>query len=410
MAILLTLLLAPASLAVDYTTDDYDGADLALVDGDRLGGVLTNVGTLTVPDGAVVTTTSTAVEVYALAIQVDGTLSADGAGEPGGLGGTTDPAAGEAGGGLGGGGGGGPGPCMHGGGGGGGGYGGVGGVGGHLDGPEFGWGLAGAAHGTDEIVLQDPGSGGGGGGGACAWLGAVGGAGGGSLFLVADSVTVTGSITAHGADGLTVDDAEDDSGPGGGGSGGAIVIDTPILGGGGLLAADGGLGGEPGGPWAGGGGGGGGGRIVVSGDYGDLDYRASPGLQGRANHYEPDLWPLATRGEPGVIVVGVGGPAVTLTLGGACPGPVTIDATGFAAGSDYALLQALGVGDAPIPGGPCEGTPTGLAPVGLSILVRGRATIDGAVSLAPRLPRGACDTKLQVIDLATCRLSPVARF
>ena len=114
----LLLLLEPA-LATDYVDGDYGGDDLELVDGDTLGGVLTNLGTVTIPVDATVTVTTATVELYASRVVIDGTLSADGAGDPGGLGALPGPLEGDAGIGVGGGVGGGPGPCMHGGGGGG---------------------------------------------------------------------------------------------------------------------------------------------------------------------------------------------------------------------------------------------------------------------------------------------------
>jgi hypothetical protein len=84
---------------------------------------------------------------------------------------------------------------------------------------------------------------------------------------------------------------------------------------------------------------------------------------------------------------------------GSCPGPMAFEVTGVP--GPYALLSASGPGSALIPGGPCAGSPTGLSPSGLAF--RGLHT----GPLTPTIPAVACSASVQVLDPATCDLSPV---
>jgi len=98
-----------------------------------------------------------------------------------------------------------------------------------------------------------------------------GGKGGGLVFVIAGTVTGTGSILANGAAGGPADSGVSTSGdaPGGGGGGGSVVVHAGVLGTGVVVRANGGAGGtqhiagvpEAEGP----GGGGGGGYIALSG-------------------------------------------------------------------------------------------------------------------------------------------------
>ena len=97
--------------------------------------------------------------------------------------------------------------------------------------------------------------------------------------------------------------------------------------------------------------------------------------------------------------------APTLALDGSCPGPTTIDLSGFTPGGNIAFLMSeLGVGDDSIPAGPCAGTTTGLeGPRWLNTL----ADADGAMTFYPSLPGGACTRHIQMLDVATCTLTGV---
>ncbi|WP_224372498.1 Ig-like domain-containing protein [Hyalangium versicolor] len=120
-------------------------------------------------------------------------------------------------------------------------------------------------------VANDPGTrlflgGGGGAGDSNNNTGGAGGRGGGLVWVVADAVTGSGSITANGQNGTDTTGAGNDA-PGGGGAGGTVVVAARALGGV-TLTASGGRGGNQnitGNEAEGPGGGGGGGYIAVSG-------------------------------------------------------------------------------------------------------------------------------------------------
>ncbi len=115
----------------------------------------------------------------------------------------------------------------------------------------------GGQYGVKELTTLFLGSGGGGGGGHDSGpvSGGNGGDGGGIVFIMADSVTVSGSITSIGAAGVTAASRE---GAGGGGSGGSILIqaNTATLGTSNVQATGGAGGARSATPGAGGGGGG----------------------------------------------------------------------------------------------------------------------------------------------------------
>jgi len=259
--------IASPAQATTYTTTDFFGADLILVDGDVLSGNLYNIGLFEVPAGATVyIDPGVVLEVEADTLHILGTLDGIGAGNAGGVpvdpviaGGAVDGAAGM---GPGGGGGGSAGNCVHGGGGAGGSYGGLGGAGGTFNGvgsmPD-----PGPLYGTDGGVDYDMGSGGGAGGSGCDYIAGLGGHGGGAASLMATvEILVDGDIDVSGTDGLQ---GGLYSGGGGGGSGGAVVLDSPVLLGVGTVTSNGGAGGENHGPGgiSCGGAGGGGGRVKV---------------------------------------------------------------------------------------------------------------------------------------------------
>lgn len=246
---LLLVLLATHSLAADHVGTDWGGADLVLADGDTLEGVFTNVGRFEVPEGATVAVVPMVpLEVEASEVVIDGTLSADGAGHPGGERG--DDGLGEGGGEA----------ANANASGGGGGFAGRGGSG-SLYNP-YGTFDGAASGGLDYHHLVDPLGSGGGSGDAAVGYG-QGGAGGGAIVLVADRVTIDGTLTLSGLEGACHEpEPVFLSGGGGGGSGGSLRIAAPQIDGNGTVYATGGHAcGEVGES----GGGGGGGWVVIQG-------------------------------------------------------------------------------------------------------------------------------------------------
>lgn len=105
-----------------------------------------------------------------------------------------------------------------------------------------------------------------------------------------------------------------------------------------------------------------------------------------------------------------GASASTLSLTGTCGGPVDINATGLTAGGSVALLRADDQGSTVVPGGPCAGTTSGLD-TGLSVQWTGSADSSGELHLSPPLGApGTCGQWLQVLDVSTCTLTPVAQI
>ncbi len=242
-------LIATHAWATDLVGADWGGADLVVADADTLTGVFTGVGRFEVPKGAVVTTLPFAlVEIHADEVVIAGTLSADGAGHPGG-----EPMEG----GLGEGGGEAANSSAS---GGGAGFAGRGGSGSVYS--PYGTYDGGASGGLDYHHLLDPLGSGGGGGDAATGFGS-GGAGGGAIVLVAPTVTIDGTLSLAGAlGGCPEPDSVRRGEGGGGGSGGFLRIDaTQIDGAGAVFAIGGDACGEPG-TW---GGGGGGGWVLVQG-------------------------------------------------------------------------------------------------------------------------------------------------
>lgn len=164
--------------------------------------------------------------------------------------------------------------------GGGGGYGGSGGRGG----PSNGGGAGGPAYDSSLIF---PGSG----GGAGNQGGGAGGRGGGAIRLRANTCTITGTLSALGAN---ADPTQIEGG--GGGGGGGIYIYAPTLTLSGVLAASGGNGGD-GGDNGGGGGGGGRLKIMYTIDTIGLSYSVAGGQGGYATIGEPGL-----PGNPGTVL------------------------------------------------------------------------------------------------------------
>jgi len=90
----------------------------------------------------------------------------------------------------------------------------------------------------------------------------------------------------------------------------------------------------------------------------------------------------------------------TLSVTGACPGPVTVDITGATPFSQVVVAWSVSTGSFTIPAGGCAGTTLGLgSPNVLTILV---TDVLGSASLAANAPAAACGLYLQAVDLGNC--------
>lgn len=219
---------------------DHDGAAWTPADTTVIGGAHYNISTFTCTNGYTLhLENDNELEIYANSIVVAGTIDGNGhstsGGGNGGVGGTDSSGAG---------------------GGGGGGYGAAGGAGGA--GAYGAGGTAGIQNGTTDTTVITFGSKGGNGGENSGTYG-VGGNGGGSVYLSANTVSVTGTITLNGSNGST----PGQGGGGGGGSGGGLLIVGGAVTFSGTYSATGGNGATGGADNDGGGGGGAGGRRKI---------------------------------------------------------------------------------------------------------------------------------------------------
>ncbi len=194
---------------------DHGGQDVTINADTTWDGAHTGIKTLTVAAGSTLKVTAgQPLEITADRIIIAGALSADGAGYSAVSGSS---ATGKNGSGPGGGGRGGA--TMF--GGGGGGHAGKGGCGKTAQGCA---GSGGAAYGSATDGLVDMGSSGGSSGGIAAQTpGATSGAGGGAVTLRADEIDISGTLSANGSDGSTVN-YSGKAGSGGGAGGGLVLI------------------------------------------------------------------------------------------------------------------------------------------------------------------------------------------
>lgn len=227
---------------------DHEGANWTPADTLVIAGTHYNIGTFTVTTGY--TVYANPLQIYADEIDIVGTLNGDGRGSYGGASRSGSDYNGAAGSGCGGGAGGeGCGyqdyctdPTA--GGGGGGGYGGAGhaGLGG-------GCGAGGAGGGTCSnstayVLYSGSGGGSGGTGDVSTCVSGAGGTGGGSILLLSDVLTITGTITVDGNNGSNASGSTFGSGGGGAGAGGSIFIVGNVITATGTFNADGGNGGS----------------------------------------------------------------------------------------------------------------------------------------------------------------------
>ena len=94
---------------------------------------------------------------------------------------------------------------------------------------------------------------------------------------------------------------------------------------------------------------------------------------------------------------GAGGP--TLSVTGACPGPVTIDVSGATPLASVALVYGAG-GAFTIPGGACAGLVLDIASPSVGAILSTGPGGDASASVT--LPGAACGLTLQAVDLSGC--------
>ncbi len=96
-----------------------------------------------------------------------------------------------------------------------------------------------------------------------------------------------------------------------------------------------------------------------------------------------------------------GGPLLDIT--GACPGVLSISASGFAPGGNVAVLTGSGLGSDIIPGGPCAGAASNLS--GLRYITTLRADGGGSVNLRPSISAPLCGSHVQFLEASSCVVS-----
>lgn len=116
-----------------------------------------------------------------------------------------------------------------------------------------------------------------------------------------------------------------------------------------------------------------------------------------------DLFGMDSDAQSSVVNWGFGGGGgVNLSINGRCPGALSIDITGLTAGSTFVAVRASSPGSATIPGGSCAGTTLHLSS---PRVVGFFPTQGGSRSFMPSIGGGGCGDYIQVVDLATCRVS-----
>lgn len=102
-----------------------------------------------------------------------------------------------------------------------------------------------------------------------------------------------------------------------------------------------------------------------------------------------------------------GGPS--LSISGACPGPMDIVTTGVMPGTNVVIVTGSGIGSAPLPGGPCAGMDSGLSGR-LNWYGPLRADGGGVASVSPSIPGPVCSLYAVAVDTATCGVSAPVPF
>ena len=102
------------------------------------------------------------------------------------------------------------------------------------------------------------------------------------------------------------------------------------------------------------------------------------------------------------------GGGIFISVGGACPGTVTVDFRGATPNSTLGLLFALSPGNASVPNNqPCAGTQLGLSNNRLQLVTTFPSGPDGQGQRSGRAGVSACGGFLQIIEAGSCTTSNV---
>jgi|GEM_PF-3579946 len=106
------------------------------------------------------------------------------------------------------------------------------------------------------------------------------------------------------------------------------------------------------------------------------------------------------------VSVGASGSGPALSLTGACPGPITITATGLTPGGSVQLWSGKNPGSTIINSGNCAGADLNIAKAKLQ--TTRKADANGTLRIGREFSEANCGRLFQVLDLATCATSNVA--
>jgi len=95
---------------------------------------------------------------------------------------------------------------------------------------------------------------------------------------------------------------------------------------------------------------------------------------------------------------------IELEVSGTCPEAVTLSMVGATGSGRVLLASSPTLGDSEVPQGVCEGTPLDLGEP--TLRAADTVALDGSRTYTHAVREGACGTFVQVIDVATCAVSP----
>ncbi len=117
----------------------------------------------------------------------------------------------------------------------------------------------------------------------------------------------------------------------------------------------------------------------------------------------------ATAGTYSIFLTGAGfgnAGGYFLSVGGTCPGTVTVGWSGATPNTQQAIVFAATEGNLVVPSGPCQGTQLGLSSQGIRI-VNTIGTGNGSGQVSGPAGTAACGGKLQLVELPSCNTSNV---
>lgn len=134
----------------------------------------------------------------------------------------------------------------------------------------------------------------------------------------------------------------------------------------------------------------------------------STNFEGRNNAYHGGAWDAFV-----LKLRGAGSGGLQLLVAATCPsgGPIQISWSGATGGGQIALIFARDTGSFIIPNNrPCAGTTLGVGSNEIQIAYQGSAGQSGSRTLNSTIGPGPCGGYLQLVDIATCGTSNVARI